>query len=230
MIFKKINDDTIQCVVSGDGIQIYKLTISDIFTRSKKGETFLHDMIKMAHDEVGFTIDNSNIAMQITPLKDNGLIVTFTDDDMGDLAQVLAGIRDALESGEGDAEDILKMLKEAGEGSETGSAAGAAYGIGEEGHFPFYVMIFDSIGNAISFCSMLTDVRGVKSALYKYEGKYYLLTEKKRRSWVDYYTLVSMAMDFGSVMHGEEKDFSYIPEKGECLIKSNALGRLKASV
>ena len=63
-------------------------------------------MIKMAHDEVGFTIDNSNIAMQITPLKDNGLIVTFTDDDMGDLAQVLAGIRDALESGEGDAEDM----------------------------------------------------------------------------------------------------------------------------
>ena len=35
MIFKKINDDTIQCVVSGEDMQAYGLTISDIFTRSK---------------------------------------------------------------------------------------------------------------------------------------------------------------------------------------------------
>ncbi len=232
MIFKKINDDTVQCVVSYEDMQEYGLSISDIFTRSEKGETFLHDMIKKAHDEVGFTVDNSDIAMQITPLKDKGLIVTFTDDDMGDLAQVLAGIRDALTNGEANAKDVLKKLKEAGktDDGEEKLLSGASEKADDNEHYPLHVAVFDEIGDLLSYCASLREVSGVESTLYKYEGKYYLWIEKKRRSWVSYYTMISKALDFGSVMHGDETEFAHIKERGECLIGGSAIRKLKNAV
>lgn len=232
MTFKKINDDTVQCVVSYEDMQEYGLSVSDLFTRSEKCETFLHDMIKKAHDEVGFTIENSNIAMQITPLRDKGLIVTFTDDDMGDLAQVLAGIRDALANGDTNAKDILQKLKDAGavDLSEKSLPGGTADNEDTDDHYPLHVIAFDSIGDVISYCAATGDVNGVKSALYKYEGRYYLWVQKTRRKWMDYYTMVSNALDFGFVMHGEESTFSHIRDNGECLIASGAMRKLKSMV
>ena len=40
----------------------------------------MRDIIERAHDEIGYQINGENIAMQITPLKDKGLVVTFTDE------------------------------------------------------------------------------------------------------------------------------------------------------
>ena len=80
MKYKKINDATVQCIVSADDMTAYGLTLSDIFERNERGEEFLRDIIERAHEEVGYQINNGNIAMQITPLKDDGLVVNFTDE------------------------------------------------------------------------------------------------------------------------------------------------------
>ena len=80
MKYKKINEATVQCIISEDDMTEYGLTLSDIFERSEKGEEFLRDIIERAHEEVGYQINNGNIAMQITPLKDTGLVVTIPDE------------------------------------------------------------------------------------------------------------------------------------------------------
>ena len=77
MKYKKINDATVQCIVSADDMSEYGLTLSDIFERNERGEEFLRDIIERAHEEVGYQINNGNIAMQITPLKDNGRMFVF---------------------------------------------------------------------------------------------------------------------------------------------------------
>ena len=100
----------------------------------------------------------------------------------------------------------------------------------DDEHYPLHIAVFDELGNAISYCASLSDIGGVDSMLYKYEGRYYLWVEKKRRSWVNYYTMISKALDFGSVMHGGESEFSHIRERGECLIGSNAIRKLRAAV
>ena len=80
MKYKKINDATVQCIITAEDMLEYGLTLADIFERNEKGEGFLRDIIERAHDEIGYQINGENIAMQITPLKDKGLVVTFTDE------------------------------------------------------------------------------------------------------------------------------------------------------
>ncbi len=45
MKYKKINEATVQCIISEDDMTEYGLTLSDIFERSEKGEEFLRDII-----------------------------------------------------------------------------------------------------------------------------------------------------------------------------------------
>ena len=62
MKYKKINDATVQCIVSADDMSEYGLTLSDIFERNERGEEFLRDIIERAHEEVGYQINNGNIS------------------------------------------------------------------------------------------------------------------------------------------------------------------------
>ena len=97
MKYKKINEATVQCIVSADDMAEYGLALSDIFERNERGEEFLRDIIERAHDEVGYQISNGNIAMQITPLKDNGLVVTFTDEGPAAFKEMLQNLKEVLQ-------------------------------------------------------------------------------------------------------------------------------------
>ena len=97
MKYKKINDATVQCIVSADDMAEYGLALSDIFERNERGEEFLRDIIERAHEEVGYQINNGNIAMQITPLKDNGLVVTFTDEGPAAFREMLQNLKEVLQ-------------------------------------------------------------------------------------------------------------------------------------
>lgn len=94
MRYKKINDATVQCIITAEDMLEYGLTLSDIFERNEKGEGFLRDIIERAHDEIGYQINGENIAMQITPLKDKGLVVTFTDESPMGFRDILQHLKD----------------------------------------------------------------------------------------------------------------------------------------
>ena len=97
MKYKKINEATVQCIITEEDMQEYGLTLSDIFERNEKGEGFLRDIIERAHDEVGYTISGDSIAMQITPLKDKGLAVTFTNESPAGFRDILQHLKEVLQ-------------------------------------------------------------------------------------------------------------------------------------
>ena len=97
MKYKKINDATVQCIITQEDMMEYGLTLTDIFERNEKGEEFLRDVIERAHDEVGYQITGGNIAMQITPLKDQGMVVTFTDESPAAFKDILQHLKEVLQ-------------------------------------------------------------------------------------------------------------------------------------
>lgn len=216
MKYKKINDATVQCIVSADDMSEYGLTLSDIFERNERGEEFLRDIIERAHEEVGYQINNGNIAMQITPLKDNGLVVTFTDEGPAAFKEMLQNLKEVLQefsaelAGQEERERSRVAAQKAGEYDENRR-----------------MFVFASMHETMQYAATIPNTYSVKSHLYKEGGDYYLVLEKNRLSYKAFNRISAQAVEFGNLIAVSEERMRYLEEHGECLIRDRAVSRLR---
>ncbi|MCI9064895.1 MAG: adaptor protein MecA [Lachnospiraceae bacterium] len=216
MKYKKINDATVQCIVSADDMSEYGLTLSDIFERNERGEEFLRDIIERAHEEVGYQINNGNIAMQITPLKDNGLVVTFTDEGPAAFKEMLQNLKEVLQefsaelAGQEERERSRVAAQKAGEYDENRR-----------------MFVFASMHETMQYAATIPNTYSVKSHLYKEGGDYYLVLEKNRLSYKAFNRISAQAVEFGNLIAVSEERMQYLEEHGECLIRNRAVSRLR---
>ena len=216
MEYKKINDATVQCIVSADDMSEYGLTLSDIFERNERGEEFLRDIIERAHEEVGYQINNGNIAMQITPLKDNGLVVTFTDEGPAAFKEMLQNLKEVLQefsaelAGQEERERSRVAAQKAGEYDENRR-----------------MFVFASMHETMQYAATIPNTYSVKSHLYKEGGDYYLVLEKNRLSYKAFNRISAQAVEFGNLIAVSEERMQYLEEHGECLIRNRAVSRLR---
>ncbi len=216
MKYKKINDATVQCIVSADDMSEYGLTLSDIFERNERGEEFLRDIIARAHEEVGYQINNGNIAMQITPLKDNGLVVTFTDEGPAAFKEMLQNLKEVLQefsaelAGQEERERSRVAAQKAGEYDENRR-----------------MFVFASMHETMQYAATIPNTYSVKSHLYKEGGDYYLVLEKNRLSYKAFNRISAQAVEFGNLIAVSEERMQYLEEHGECLIRNRAVSRLR---
>ena len=216
MKYKKINDATVQCIVSADDMSEYGLTLSDIFERNERGEEFLRDIIERAHEEVGYQINNCNIAMQITPLKDNGLVVTFTDEGPAAFKEMLQNLKEVLQefsaelAGQEERERSRVAAQKAGEYDENRR-----------------MFVFASMHETMQYAATIPNTYSVKSHLYKEGGDYYLVLEKNRLSYKAFNRISAQAVEFGNLIAVSEERMQYLEEHGECLIRNRAVSRLR---
>jgi adapter protein MecA 1/2 len=216
MKYKKINDATVQCIITQEDMMEYGLTLSDIFERNEKGEEFLRDVIERAHDEVGYQINNGNIAMQITPLKDQGLVVTFTDESPAAFKDILQHLKEVLQ-------DVSAELYRADPEKDhvlTGQEADDY----DETHRMFE---FTSLHRVMQYTSTIPKNYSVKSHLYKEGEVYYLVLEKSRLSYKTLNKISANALEFGDLVAPSEEKMLYLEEHGECLIQDRAVSKLR---
>lgn len=215
MKYKKINDATVQCIVSADDMTAYGLTLSDIFERNERGEEFLRDIIERAHDEVGYQINNGNIAMQITPLKDDGLVVTFTDEGPMAFKEMLQNLKEVLQ-------EFSAEL--AGQEEQSKGKAQQANKEFDENRRMF---VFRTMHQTMQYAATIPNTYSVKSHLYKEGEVYYLVLEKNRLSYKMFNKISAQAVEFGNLIAVSEERMQYLEEHGECLIRDRAVSKLR---
>ncbi len=216
MIYKKINEATVQCIISEDDMSEYGLTLSDIFERNEKGEEFLRDIIERAHEEVGYQINNGNIAMQITPLKDKGLVVTFTDEGPAAFKDMLQHLKEVLQ-------DVSAELSHQDEMERQARASDKSQEY-DETHRMF---VFASMRQTMQYAATISNKYSVKSHLYKEGEGYYLVLEKGRLSYKTFNKISAAAVEFGNLIAASEERMFYLEEHGECLIRDRAVSKLR---
>ncbi|MCR5304478.1 MAG: adaptor protein MecA [Lachnospiraceae bacterium] len=223
MTFKRINEGTVQCIVSGSDLAEYGLTFTDIMERGEKSEIFIRNMLESARREAGFSTKSPGVSMQITPLQNDSLIVTLSDSVSNGLIGLLAHIKEVISEGipglsEEDSEEVEeRVIAHFSEGLEP-----------EDLPASVRVVAFDSIGEAVSFSSTAGCTYGLKSSLYKSNGKYFLVMEKGRMSWERYNRLSSDATEYGLVGVAGDDRLAYLYEHGDLLIKEKALQTLRS--
>lgn len=217
MKYKKINDATVQCIITQEDMMEYGLTLTDIFERNEKGEEFLRDVIERAHDEVGYQINNGNIAMQITPLKDKGLVVTFTDESPAAFKDILQHLKEVLQ-------DVSLELSHQDEAERHAKIAAQPADKYDESRRMF---VFASLHQVMQYTATIPNNYSVKSHLYKEGGTYYLVLEKNRLSYKVFNKISAQAVEFGNLIAVSEERMLYLEEHGECLIRDRAVSRLR---
>lgn len=217
MRYKKINDATVQCIITQEDMLEYGLTLTDIFERNEKGEEFLRDVIERAHDEVGYQINGGNIAMQITPLKNQGLVVTFTDESPAAFKDILQHLKEVLQ-------DVSAELTHQ---DETARRAGAAERAVHRQEDSRRLFVFATLRQTMQYTAAIPASYSVKSHLYKEGESYYLVLEKGRLSYKNFNKISAQAVEFGNLIAASEERLLYLEEHGECLIRDRAVSRLR---
>ncbi len=217
MEYKKINDATVQCIVTAEDMLEYGLTLSDIFERNEKGEGFLRDIIERAHDEVGYTVSGESIAMQITPLQDKGLAVTFTNESPMGFRDILQHLKEVLQG-------VSAELGRQDEEERRAAAQNKQTEVYEDNRRMF---VFATLHQVMQYTAAIPKNLSVKSHLYKEGGAYYLVVEKNRLSYKMFNKISAEAVEFGNLIAVSRERMLYLEEHGECLIADRAVSKLR---
>lgn len=217
MRYKKINEATVQCIITAEDMLEYGLTLSDIFERNEKGEGFLRDIIERAHDEVGYTINGENIAMQITPMQNQGLVVTFTNEGPAAFRDILQHLKEVLQG-------VSAELNRQEEAGRQNLPAGRTVKEVDENRRMF---VFSTLHQVMQYTASVPAGISVKSWLYKVDGVYYLVLEKNRLSYKSFNKLSAQAVEFGNLIAVSTERMRYLEEHGECLIEGRAVSKLR---
>lgn len=216
MKYKKINEATVQCIISEEDMEEYGLTLADIFERNEKGEGFLRDVVERAHDEVGYRLNGDNIAMQITPIRDEGLVITFSDEG-------IAGFQNMLEH----IKEVLSGLDPESMREAANAIAGKERKQVNSIDDTCRMFLFASMNHVMRYCAAIPSELSVKSHLYKLKDAYYLVIEKHRLSKKNFNKISAQAVEFARLVALSEEKLLYLQEHGECLIKDRAVSGLR---
>ena len=230
MQYRRVDEDTIQCIVTGEDMSERGITLGDLLSRSERAEGFLRELIEGAHEEIGYEIRGTSLSLQITPLDSEGMIITITNDTTAGLRSFLEHIRDVMEAIVGGSmDDLFEGLDDVDENSLTQSDKASQPPVASSDDQPEDIRIFefDSIDGVLEFAKEGFVAGQVKSCLGYADNKYYLVVTKNRCSWKNFNKLSAKAYDYANVIADIKGKLVYLGEHGEEIIASGALNKLK---
>ena len=196
MTFKRINQDTVCCILTGDDMLEYGVELEDFIMNKEKVQEVLHNIVERAADELGLNMQRGGmLSLQIMPLPDNSVSIIFSEKGQINIMDMVNQLKKAL----GNINDLKKLQQEAsgletpemsdvmenkevhGNGQEKFSKSPEMVTKGdrknkgkkeekqekEEVESKLRIYAFESLFDAAEFCSYVPTKTKVISQLYK---------------------------------------------------------------
>jgi len=215
MVFKRIGKDTVRCILTEQDMIDNGLEIDDFFKDKDKVHDFLENIVEQAREEVGYEMKSGMLAMQVMPLPDKGLAITFSENAENSFSNVIEQIKEiagesVIASEEEDDFKCNKKLKK---------LDGRMY-------------CFNRMKDVEGFCASVSVEKAGKSVLYKDEddGKYYMIIRKGRLPKKSYDALCFQAMEYAKLVSDNPAVLVNWQEHHVPMIKKNAIGIMKKIV
>ena len=109
MRFKRIDVDTVRCIISEEELMENGLEVDDFLQNDGRTESFLRKIISMAEEEVGYKVQGGNITIQVAVLPEHTLALTFSEKPELGISNMLENLKSAVESLVKNAPDIEKL-------------------------------------------------------------------------------------------------------------------------
>ncbi|MBQ5445172.1 MAG: adaptor protein MecA [Lachnospiraceae bacterium] len=235
MKFQRIDEDTIRCIINKQDMQEYGIKLEDFFKDKSKVHDFLHDLVERAQEEVGYTPKNGMLSMQIMPISQNIISITFSEKDNGNYSDMLDSIKNGLEGvfEEGDLmspdeDEPDNLLADMDSKDEVNSSSGKFGMLDSE----IVVIGMDDIDKMADFCRALNINKTVTSELIYLDSQelFFLIIEKNRLSMADMKQILILAIEYTSIITDDNRVISHIREYGDKIIEKSAYRILKNNV
>ena len=92
MEFKRINKDTVTCIITEDDMFEQGIKLEDLFEKKKEAMEFLHEVMKKAEEEVDYKPTGSFMPMQITVLPDHSISLTLSENASSSFGEILKNL------------------------------------------------------------------------------------------------------------------------------------------
>ncbi len=214
MFFRRIGKDMVRCILTEQDMIDNGLEVEDFFKDKEKVQGFLENIVEQAREEVGYEMKSGMLALQVMPLPNKGLAITFSENSEQGLSDVLSQIKeianDIIAEGNGFAEDDT----DEGKVSRNKKSEGRLY-------------CFDSMDAVMDFSKSCPVDKVAKSTLYRLDRKYYMVLKKGKISRKVYDCISFSALEYGKLVSDDHAFIVNFQEHNEPVIKKNTIGILK---
>lgn len=251
MKFKRINVDTVRCLITEEELTQKGLEVEDFLANDGKTESFLREIINKAEEEVGYKVQGGNISVQVSVLPEHVVALTFSEKAGNGIINMLENLKSAVDSlsknvkQEPANQDLNQgtdepMMKETGNDSENNleeeqpanipimGLPGRKECLVKEGRLNYQIQ-FDSLDTFFAYCNAIQLEMPVENCLYKLqkENSYFLLMKKEPMNDRQLCRLLSASLEFNSGIYSHNGMMAYILEHGECLLPQNAIQKIQ---
>jgi len=254
MEFKRINETTINCIVSVDDMDEMGVSTGDILNRSDVAMNMIKEILDKASNEVNYTPAGGVLPMQILILGDGSLSITLSENGEIDFRKVLEEITSSFgvrlperllrEIGEAPEEKRIEIVKEFTQNlkeftqmfnelldhnkSKQGLIGDKRAQQGKR-KAPEYLYSFDSMSEVISLCKQIPESLVGDGILYKNNknGNYILRVDLQNDADPELVSMFSLGYEYGTLMPSQTNMIASIEEHSDILIGENAIAKLR---
>ena len=203
MKFRKINENKIQVILTAKDLEERDFRRWELAPMSPKLQEFFHDLLERAYKECGFEInDDSQLVVEAYPLNGEAFAIILTRIPAGTHGDTHGHIHIGHFDRERDMDEDLEEID-------------------RDCH---QVWCFEDLDDCIRACARIEPTMIEESALYKFDGQYFLAI----------YTTKDGQLDVAAVL-GEYGEWSFVAkpyyaEYGQTMINENAIVNLASLV
>lgn len=92
MEFRRINKDTVTCIITEDDMDEQGIKLEDLFEKKKEAMDFLHEVMRKAEEEVDYKPTGSFMPMQITVLPDHSISLTLSENASASIGEIIRNL------------------------------------------------------------------------------------------------------------------------------------------
>lgn len=227
MKIEKLNDRQIKVLLDKNDLEERDLQISELAYGSEKAQNLFREMIAVANEQFGFTLESGHIAVEATPLSIDSIVLVLTQlsddsDDISDRLSLLKGLKELFKHVSGaEPEDILNDMEEDdipqnNLSEKTESAPKSTY-----------IYMFNDLDSILSISSQIKNIYEGKSKLFKYNSEYYLSLNPENTKNSSY--ALNVTGEFGERVKSYNLTEDFFIEHGEIIVKENVF-KILASI
>lgn len=233
MIIRKINDNTIRCIISQEDLKENEIDLDDLLEHKPRAMEYLHSIVMEAAKDENFRFEGPFTSMQVRVLRDNSICLTLTQglkpDLLRELHDAAAKLKESLQDSETAGTEVCaKEISESAEllsGEENGS--GEALQESAARRDTVYSLMFDFLEEAVQICQSVPLTSHIDSDLYLDQDHHvYYLFFRIGEDEVQFEKVLLAVNEFGTFLELPPQTAAYMMEHFQCILKGNAAAQL----